>query len=251
MSFGPPPPPLWAERPRSRAAAVAAVVLRVLLAAVPLASLGILAWVPLLRLALVRQRAADWWAFSAVAAASTGAFVLAGYTQDENDWQTNTGVALLLLLGAGSAAWFLYADTRPRRSPAGGAWAHPGYAPYPPAGPYTPGGAYGGPYTPGAPYAPDAQYAPGAPYAPDAFRTPGTPRAADAGGAPGGPRTGQAPAPASPPPASPPPGSPLPGSPLADATPPPPAVPPQGGRIDRVRAELDELSAYLREQEGR
>ncbi|MFF4651453.1 hypothetical protein [Streptomyces sp. NPDC001380] len=224
MSFGPPPPPPWAERPRSRAAAVAAVVLRVLLAAVPVASVGILAWVPLLRLALVRQRAADWWAFSAVAAASTGAFVLAGYTQDENDWQTNTGVALLLLLGAGSAAWFLYADTRPRRSPTGGAWTHPGYAPYPPAGPYTPGGAYGGPYTPGAPYAPDA---------------------------PGAARTGPAPAPASPPATSPPPGSPLPGSPFADATPPPPAVPPQGGRIDRVRAELDELSAYLREQEGR
>ncbi len=135
MNSPAPPPPA----PRgTRTGTAAATMLRVVFTAIPLLSLGILAWVPMLRLAVVSRRGRDWAAFTAVAAASTGAFVLAGYSADENDWQTNAGTALLLTLAACTAGYFLVTDLRwhdaRRVPPPHPAPVPPPYPPRPPAG---------------------------------------------------------------------------------------------------------------------
>jgi hypothetical protein len=161
--------PVPIRRPaRSGARQVGIVVLRVVLTAIPFATIGILAWVPLLFEAIVSRRPRDWAWFGVVAVVSTGGFVLTGYTDDYDDWQTNTGATILVSVAIFASAYFLVTDLRRPVWPASPAWQPP-YAQSPavPVPPYPAG--------------------------------------------------------------------------------PPPAVPPHG-RIGQVRAELDELSAYLREQ---
>ena len=156
--------------PPRRGARAARVILRVLLVAVPPATIGILSWIPMLRLAVRSRRAWDWLWCGLVLVLATGAFVLVGQSDDDNGWQTALGTAGLILLAFGVPVYFLVADLR---------WY-------------------------------DAHRSRAA-----ASRTASPTDLLGAG------RPPVAPAPAAP-----------------------------SGRIDRVRAELDELSAYLRNQEG-
>jgi hypothetical protein len=158
------------------------VLPRVVLAAISLLSLGMLAWVPLLWLAAFSRRTGDWIRCAVVAAASAAAIVLAGYTDNEDDWQTNAGVCTLIVLAVGGALYFVVVDLW-RHAAAGSAVPSPSHESYlPPSPPHQPWYAADQPQ----PVYPPAPYA-------------------------------------------------LP-------------APSGSGRIDQVRAELDELSDYLRSQ---
>ncbi|MET7439715.1 hypothetical protein ACWERY_08845 [Streptomyces sp. NPDC004082] len=189
--YAPPPP----KRPSTGAL----VVLRVIFAAVPLLTIGFLAWVSPLRVAIVTRRAADWWIFvgSLVVLGISFAFLSTDHTDDFSSPNGNVGMIILLLNAVACTAYFLFADIRHyHRLPAAGYpqqqhAAHYGYpqpAPYPVAHPATP-----------VPHTPFAH-------------------------------------------------TPVPETP-APATPVPPTRP-APARIDQVRAELDELSDYLRKHDG-
>jgi hypothetical protein len=182
------------------------VLLRVVLTLIPLVSIGVLSWVPLLRLALLRRRARDWVGCAVVAVLSTGGFVLGGYTDDENDWQTNTGVSTILVLAVVTPVYFLIADLRRQdavrlTAPRETIWPPRQDAP-PPF--HQPVHHWPTPHPAPQPFAPQPSAA--QPFAPQSFAAP-----------------------------------PVPPSPIASAL--------AGNRIDQVRAELDELSAYLRAQD--
>ena len=169
--YGPAPIPL----PR-RGARAARVILRLLFIAIPPATIGILSWLPMLRLAVRSRRGRDWFWCGAVAVLATGAFVLVGQSNDDNSWQTGLGTAGLILLALGVPVYFLVADLR---------WF-------------------------------------------DAHRS--------------GTASSIASNTASP--------TDLPGTGYPPVVPWPAAPAAPSGRIEQVRAELDELSAYLRNQEG-
>ncbi|MFE1773796.1 hypothetical protein [Streptomyces sp. NPDC059008] len=211
-----PVPAYSPHRPPARGTAIA---LRVALVAAAVLSLGLLAWAPLLRAAIVQRGRLGWWLFAGDLVAIVGACALiTGY--DTTDWRTNLGVGLLLMQIAAAVAYYLAVDVRAGHATAHGPMAagHPGM---PPAAP-----SYGPPLPPAPlpPYAQETQpygahgAGPVNPYAMTETRMPAPPAR-------------PAPAPAHPYPA--------------------PQERPQPQRIDRVRAELDELSDYLRKEEGR
>jgi DNA uptake protein ComE-like DNA-binding protein len=68
-------------------------------ALVPLLSLGLLAFVPFLRLALARRRRADWQVFSGYLVGDVVAVVLVSATADNGAGATLSGLLLLLLAG--------------------------------------------------------------------------------------------------------------------------------------------------------
>ncbi|MCK7625098.1 hypothetical protein MUU72_18610 [Streptomyces sp. RS10V-4] len=217
----PAPPPY---RPPARGTVLA---LRVVFVAATVLSLGFLAWAAMLRAAIVLRRPLGWWLFAGHLALFIGTGMLIT-SFPEDDWRTNAGVGALLLQIAGVVAYYLVADLRAERARASAAPfppAYPGPAPYPAAPPL--------PGTPLAPYAPPPVH----PHPPlhaqetQPFALPGHPGRPPAAG----PYT------------APPPPPPGPYGPPA----PPPEHRPQPQRIDRVRAELDELSDYLRKEEGR
>jgi hypothetical protein len=164
------------------------ITLRVLFAVAGFLSCGLLACLPLFRVSVLRGKWQDWLLAWISLPVSIGGIAVIG-SVPENDHRGDLALAVVLLLGAFSGAYFVIFDIRHRRAPATAAPA-PQPAPYPPARP-----GYG--YPPAQPYP-----------------------------APG-------PAPTPPPPYTP--------------APPPRPTP---ARIDQVRAELDELSDYLRKHEG-
>ncbi|MET9775402.1 hypothetical protein ABZ023_14275 [Streptomyces sp. NPDC006367] len=196
----PPPPP---RRPRT----AALVLLRVLFVALPLLSLGFLAWISTLYAAIVTRRPRDWWAFAATAVVMVISFGLMAtdHTDDFSTPQGTAGMIILLLNACVCAGYFLYAHIRHHQEP-----LHAGHLP-----PGHPAAGYGHPH-PAYPYTPAPVPAPAPPYQ---ARHPHTPVAP--------PRQ----TPVAPPPA-------------------PVTPPPQPARIDQVRAELDELSDYLRRHDG-
>ena len=166
------------------------ITLRVLFAAAGLLSCGLLACVPLFRVAIQRGRWFDWTAAWVSLPVSIGALMVVG-TVPESDSRGDVALTVALILGAGSVAYYLASDIRfhnAGRRPVGYAPLHPRTAP----------GPYGHPQS--APY-------PG-------FHVPQPPV-----------------------PQVYPPNTPMPQPPPQRATP---------ARIDQVRAELDELSDYLR-----
>ncbi|MEU9116008.1 hypothetical protein AB0D04_30635 [Streptomyces sp. NPDC048483] len=209
------------------------VLLRVVFVAATVASLGLLAWAAMLRAALVQRRPLGWWLFGADLAVLVGVCVLV-LTYPETDWRTNLAVGALLLQMMGAVAYYLVVDvvtapTRPVPPPGHGQ----GYGPAPvlaahPAGPPPAAPAYGPP--PAAPaYGPPP--APAPPYAQET-----RPYAAHAH-----PYAAADPYANNAKPAA---------HPYAPARPQPQPQPqPQPRRIDQVRAELDELSDYLRQEE--
>ncbi|MGW2031244.1 MULTISPECIES: hypothetical protein [Streptomyces] len=191
------------------------ISLRVMFAAAGALTCGLLSCLPLFRLAFVRGRWYDWLsAWLSLPLAITG-FVVVGELP-EQDWRSDVALGLLILLGVASAAYYLVVDIRlhQRQRFAGFPPAHATTHAPPAPGPYGFGHA-APPYTAPVP-------APQHPV-PPAHHTP-----------------------------VPQPHTPAPGPPHTGAVPPAPAPPrrPAPARIDQVRAELDELSDYLRRHDG-
>lgn len=225
----PAPPPYRSPAPGT------VVLLRVLFVAVAVLSLGFLAWATLLRAALVQRRPLGWWLFGADVALLAATIMWSG-GYPETDWHTDVAVAVILLQMAAAVAYYLVVDLRAAR-PAGQPYGQqpPGFGAAYGAGPtgYPAAGPAPHPYAP-APvphHAPEPQ-----PYGAPGGATPVNPYALTET------RLPQPGGPAAPPHPAPPPAGPY-------APPPDRLQPPQ--RIDRVRAELDELSDYLRKEEGR
>ncbi|MGW9496623.1 hypothetical protein ACWG5P_19890 [Streptomyces prasinus] len=186
------------------------ITLRVLIAAAGFLSCGLLSCVPLFRVAVLRGRLLDW-VLAWVSLPLSLALLMVIGSLPEADTRTDVALYLLLSLGAGAAAYYLTVDIRGHRPP----HRHGTHGPHSPYATTTP--------TPGAPL----------PY--------GYPQPASPYGQPVLPQPGMQPPP-----------TPVPhhGTP---PSPVPPAQPPQHpgpARIDQVRAELDELSDYLRRSDG-
>jgi hypothetical protein len=192
------------------------VLLRVLFVAIGFLSIGLFAWVMLLRLAIVTRRALNWCLFGAGVIINFLSLALVG-SEPGDDVHTPLGYfGMFMLLGGlvATMAYYLAAEIRHY-----GRWqeayaAQTGYA-YPgPVNPYT---------------AATVPAAPAMPFGRTGRDTPFPP-------APVVPQT--------PPPVA---HAPVPQPPLT--TPPPQR--PAPSHIDQVRAELDELSDYLRKHDGR
>jgi hypothetical protein len=201
------------------------VFLRVLFVVLGFFTIGFLGWAMLLRLALVTRRSLDWGLFVAVLAADILSVTLLA-TEPGDEVNTTGGyVGMLLLLGSlvCATAYYLAADIRHfmmRQQAYAAQQSAPAYG-YPgPATPYT------------APTAPTAPSMPHQSTVPTAHTSPHTP--------PPMPPTHT-------PPPMPPAHTPVPRPPLST----PPSQRPAPARIDQVRAELDELSDYLRQHDVR
>jgi hypothetical protein len=190
--------------PRTRSAATV-ITLRVLFAAAGVLTCGVFACVPLFRIALLRGRWFHWAAAWLSLPVCIACFMVVG-ALPETDNRTDVALAVVLLVGAASTAWFLTVDIRFHNEQRHGAGYAPSQAP-------TVHSGYG--YQQAA-----------SPYTPTPV-----------------PRSTPTPTPM--PPVQPP-------APHGAVPPvPPPAGPlPGPARIDQVRAELDELSDYLRRQDG-
>ncbi|MFJ1639693.1 MULTISPECIES: hypothetical protein [unclassified Streptomyces] len=224
--YAPGHPPTPPRRVPSRAWIVS---MRVLFLVLSVGSVGILLWSPLLRLAIVRRRASDWWLTGAGFVFVCVLIPVLG--RDGNDEPTgidNVLIPLLLVTMLGSIAYYLVGDVRhydrlTKQHPLGG------YSAVPPA----PGYGYGYPYAPTVPTR-----------MPSAAPMPA-------------PIPAQAPAPLVRPAQQPQQPQPSPWQQQQQQQQqlphpqPHPAPHPHPHRIDQVRAELDELSDYLREEEGR
>ncbi|MFJ8371505.1 hypothetical protein ACIQ9I_07885 [Streptomyces sp. NPDC094461] len=218
--YAPGHPPTPPRRVPSRAWIVS---MRVLFLVLSVGSVGILLWSPLLRLAIVRRRASDWWLTGAGFVFVCVLIPVLG--RDGNDEPTgidNILIPLLLVTMLGSIAYYLVGDVRhydrlTKQHPMGG------YSAVPPA----PGYGYGYPYAPTMPTR-----------MPSAAPMPA-------------PIPAQAPAPLVRPAQQPQQPQPSPWQQQQPHPQPHPAPHLHPHRIDQVRAELDELSDYLREEEGR
>ncbi|MFF7143435.1 hypothetical protein ACFZB5_19665 [Streptomyces nodosus] len=176
------------------------IFLRVLIAATGLLSCGMLACLPLFRVAMLRGKARDWVLASVSLPLSIACFAAVGELPEDDLW-SDIALCALLLLAAYSTVYFLVVDMAQHRAA-------------PPAGP-TPSQvtAYAPPSYPApAPPQPGYGYPPAQPYA----VTHSTP---------------------------------VPPAPYNPVPPPPQPPHPAPARIDQVRAELDELSDYLRKHE--
>ncbi|MFI9050126.1 hypothetical protein [Streptomyces sp. NPDC053427] len=203
--------PAPAPPPHRPPATGVVVLLRVVFVAVTVGSLGLLAWAAMLRAAIVQRRPLGWWLFGADLAVLAGVCFLV-LSYAETDWRTNLAVGALLLQMTGAVAYYLVVDIREAARPAYGQ----GYAPAPAPAPH--------PYVPPQPPAPPSPYAQQPrPYAP-------------------GTRPYPNPSPNS---------HPHPNPNLNPNSTPYAQDRPQPQRIDQVRAELDELSDYLRQEEQR
>ncbi|MFE2882821.1 hypothetical protein ACUXZZ_17790 [Streptomyces graminifolii] len=188
----------------------ALVVVRVLLVGVAVFSIGFLAWTMLLRLAIVTRRSLDWGLLVAALAADVLSVVLLGSEPGE-DVHTGGGyLGLALLLGTLVASIVYYLAADIRHFQQLRQAAYGG----------RPSAAYGYPQPP-SPYMGTTvpqHTAPPMPHMP-------------------------VPQPHTPPPM---PHTPVPQPPMST---PPPGQRPTPARIDQVRAELDELSDYLRKHD--
>ncbi|WP_415952553.1 hypothetical protein [Streptomyces sp. KLOTTS4A1] len=239
--------PGYAPPPPSRPSDAALVALRVVFVALAVASFGFLAWAPLLRLAIVTRKPRDWWLFGASLVAVALSIALIGSEPTDDLDTAQEAIGLILLLGSliGGITYYLYADIKHFHS-----WSGPAAL-----GHHQPVG-YG--YHPGAPtpYGRSAAH-PGitAPMHRPLTQQPAAPQPPAAPQSPGGPHSVQQPVPnqhhqhqqhqqhqsitqhpiPTPPPA-----------PQPPAPQPPAGRRPAPARIDQVRAELDELSSFLR-----
>ncbi|MER5770346.1 hypothetical protein [Streptomyces sp. NPDC001985] len=221
------------QQPGSRAGLAALIALRVLFVAMSIGTLGLLSWAPMLRIAILRRQRSDWLLFWGCLVVVVVCFVMIGdFSAAESASgaeATATGIEVVFLLVLmavmlGVPVHYLVAEIRHYQQPA----PHWGPPP-PPYGMTAP--AHGPPAQPPAGY--------GYPHA-----------------VPQGPHR---PAPPAHPPYAPPPHG---ASPYTSPPPPPPPRSPRPGvaqqppaadkpRIAQVRAELDELSDYLRKERGR
>ncbi|MEU5424390.1 hypothetical protein AB0H73_02115 [Streptomyces olivoreticuli] len=235
------------------------ITIRVVVIVLTVCLVGILCWVPVLRLAIVRRRAQDWALFWVVLVVSFGLLSMMRPSLSGTGWD-DAGLAGLMLLAAATLTHYIRGDVRFQREQGGGPQA-PAAPAFPAAPPY--GGGYG--YPQPQPYAQPQSY--GQAPAPDLHQhltqpqrmTP--PQPAPVPGQMGNPQYAP---PQPPPPRRPRHARPQPSPESAqamtvDQAPPvprrpgPPQPPPQPRpgrpqRIDQVRAELDELSDLLRRE---
>ncbi|MFE9878103.1 hypothetical protein [Streptomyces sp. NPDC005784] len=184
------------------------ITLRVLFAVAGVLSCGLLACVPLFRVALQRGRWFDWTAAWVSLPVTIGALVIVG-TVPESDTRGDVALAVALTIGAGSVAYYLVNDIRFHNA----GQRFTGYAP-----PHV--------QTAREPYGYPQPAPPAPPY-------PGTPVSQP-----------------QPQPQPPVPQPYLPNTPMPQPSmPQPPSRRATPARIDQVRAELDELSDYLRKHE--
>ncbi|MFF8412146.1 hypothetical protein [Streptomyces omiyaensis] len=128
------------------------VAVRVLVTAAVVLSLGLLAWVAMLRLAIMRRTVRDWVLFWAQLALTVGCFVLL-QEEDQDSWQINVGAAVVLAMAAAVVWHYLATDIKHHRAaavpgarPPHGAPAY-GYPPVDPATAVTLPGPNPNPYT--------------------------------------------------------------------------------------------------------
>lgn len=199
------------------------VFLRVFFVVISVLSFGLLTWTMMLRLAIVTRKPLDWGLFAASIVVEFGGLILMGSEPGDEIHTARGWTGLALVLGGivAAIAYYLSADIRHFHQ-----LRYPGYvAQRPPvAAP-----AYGYPQ-PGSPYTSTA-----------APQTPPLPRAP----------TAHTPIPHTPIPNTPIPNTPAPHDAVPHTPVPPPPQRPAPARIDQVRAELDELSDYLRQHDGR
>ncbi|WP_250290861.1 hypothetical protein [Streptomyces atroolivaceus] len=207
------------QQPKRSPTSATLVALRVVFVALALLSCGLLAWAAMLRLAVVTRKQRDWWLFGLVLALNIGLVAYLGSLPEEEEVMTDGQAVItltwMLVVFVGTVTYYLWAEIRhfdPYRGPHGG--RHPGAH----------AGSYGGQY-PGASSFPSGGYA---------SRQAAPARPTPSYGYPPAPQRSPVPAP----------------TPAPTVPTPPPEVPrttaPQ--RIDQVRAELDELSDYLRKE---
>ncbi|MCX5226670.1 hypothetical protein ABZY16_08650 [Streptomyces sp. NPDC006553] len=216
--------------PRATGPTAATITVRVLITVLVVLSLGFLAWVAMLRIAIMRRTGRDWAFFWAQLVLNIGC-VVPLEQRFADTWMNTAGMVVLLVQMAIVTCYFLVVDIR-HHQPAPVVIMVPSPSPHlqqaqPQAYPYG---------TPQPGYAPPGYATPGYGYPPAADTAPS-------------PVPGQAPVP-----------GPIQGSVpgLYVPTPPPGRVPPpvpgRAPRIEQVRAELDELSDLLRqtgEDDGR
>lgn len=105
--------------PRSPLALIMTVTPRVLLAAVPVVTLGMLSFVPSLAIAARRRRVVDWAAFTGFAAANAAWVIWAALTPEETRGAEFAADLLLVLattLGAAAHALLAWAPWRTHRT---------------------------------------------------------------------------------------------------------------------------------------
>ncbi|MFI6940244.1 hypothetical protein ACIBI4_13300 [Streptomyces sp. NPDC050418] len=218
--------PGYAPPPGQRPSNAALVTLRVVFVVLTIGTCGLLSFAPMLRLALVTKKGLDWALFVAAIVLGVGSLIAIGAepTEDVDTTQEWLGLLGMVLTVIGVITYYLYADIKHFHGWSGPATlAHPGARKQPPA--------YG--YPAGAP----TMYGQAAPYQ-------GAPHQA----APhqSAPHPGVT-APMPPAHQQPMHHQPLPQQPQQPIPTPPPAPQrPAPARIDQVRAELDELSSFLR-----
>ncbi|MEU8677107.1 hypothetical protein [Streptomyces sp. NPDC048560] len=218
------------QPPKRRPSSAALTALRVLFVALTVLSCGLLGWAAMLRLAIVTRKGRDWGLLVLVFGLNTGLFAFMIAMPDDPEKTTDAeafiGISWLFGVMIGVVAYYLYAEIR-HYGPTG---PHGPRLPLPLPQPQGYGQAQYGGYAPPQ-HTPPPQHAPQQ-HTPPPDRQPPHP---GYGYPPGVPQqTAHTPAPAVP-----------------EPTPhtPPPAAP---QRLDQVRAELDELSDYLRKEgEGR
>lgn len=198
------------QRPKPRPSSATLTALRVLFVALTLMSCGFLSWASLLRLATVTRKGLDWTLMVVVIALNAGMFAFIMSTPE--DQEELTDAQALVFLG-----WLICTVVGTITYYLYAEIRHYGGPQYAYSGP----SPYGGPAPPQAPAVTPATPTPGYGYPSVPAAPPSTPT----------PTPAPAPAP-----------------PVRPTPPPGPTPPPQ--RLDQVRAELDELSDYLRKEGG-
>ncbi|MGW3718687.1 hypothetical protein ACWD8L_16395 [Streptomyces sp. NPDC005133] len=234
--YGPGHPPQPTPMPPRRLPSRAWMVsMRVLFVVLSVGSIGLLLWAPLLRLAIVRRRTSDWWLTGAGFVFICVLLPIIG--RDGSNADANgidfVLIPMLFLAMLGAPVYYLVADIRHyeqlEKQPFAGGYLPPGYG-----------------YTTVPVQQPRPAQSQQYQQQPQQYQQHQPPRYQphSQGAHPGSsqPQPAQ-PQPAQPQPAQPQPAQPRPAQRASAPTPP--------HRIDQVRAELDELSDYLRKEEDR
>ncbi|GAB2899660.1 hypothetical protein [Streptomyces mayteni] len=146
--YGPPPvspePPRPAGPAGSGGPGAKAIAVRVAFATIPTLSLGLLAWLPSLRFALIRRRSIDWAVFGLFCSLTAAEIILVAYTPDDVDDNLSAFVGFYCFAYfIGATIHAVQADRFPRADRPTGHWPPPyptttgyGYPPPQPAAGY-------------------------------------------------------------------------------------------------------------------
>ncbi|MFI1798938.1 hypothetical protein ACH427_16550 [Streptomyces sp. NPDC020379] len=109
--------------PPRRPSRATVITIRVVVVVLTVCTVGVLCWVPVLRLAIMRRRAQDWALFWAVLAASVGLFSLMRKSLSGTGWD-DAGLAGLMLLAAATLTLYIRTDVRIQREAGAGPAGH-------------------------------------------------------------------------------------------------------------------------------